>query len=152
MEKYSNLFNASGSSWPKIWKICTIEKNVYKHRHWELKLNTKTINPEIKSDEYEWFVMECIHADISAKSYTLKNSQANIFWKSIGKHIFLIFFFIFTLFYFTILYWFCHTLAWIHHGCIQAPNPESPSHLPPISSLWIIPMHQPQASCILYQT
>ena len=39
--------------------------------------------------------------------------------------------FIFTLFYFTILYWFCHTLTWIHHGCIRAPNPESPSHLPP---------------------
>ena len=39
--------------------------------------------------------------------------------------------FIFTLFYFTILYLFCHTLTWIHHGCIQAPNPESPSHLPP---------------------
>ena len=39
--------------------------------------------------------------------------------------------FIFTLFYFTVLYWFCHTLTWIHHRCIQAPNPESPSHLPP---------------------
>ena len=40
------------------------------------------------------------------------------------------FIFIFTLLYFTILYWFCHTLTWIHHGCIWAPNPESPSHLP----------------------
>ena len=40
-------------------------------------------------------------------------------------------FFVFTLFYFTILYWFCHTLTRIHHGCIQAPNPEPPSHLPP---------------------
>ena len=39
--------------------------------------------------------------------------------------------FIFTLLYFTILYWFCHTLTWIHHGCIWTPNPESPSHLPP---------------------
>ena len=37
--------------------------------------------------------------------------------------------FIFTLFYFTVLYWFCHTLTWICHGCIRAPNPESP--LPP---------------------
>ena len=37
----------------------------------------------------------------------------------------------FALFYFTILYWFCHTLTWIHHGCIQAPNPETPSQLPP---------------------
>ena len=40
-------------------------------------------------------------------------------------------FFFFFLLYFTILYWFCHTLTWIHHRCIQAPNPESPSHLPP---------------------
>ena len=45
--------------------------------------------------------------------------------------IFYFFNFIFTLFYFAILYWFCHTLTWIHHGCIQASNPESPSHLPP---------------------
>ena len=44
---------------------------------------------EIKSDEYEWFVLKCILADISAKSYTSKNSQANIFWKSIWKHIFI---------------------------------------------------------------
>ena len=29
-------------------------------------------------------------------------------------------------------------------------NPPPTSH--PISSLWIIPMHQPQASCILYRT
>ena len=41
------------------------------------------------------------------------------------------FFFFLTLFYFTVLYWFCHALTWIHHGCIQAPNPESPSHLAP---------------------
>ena len=39
--------------------------------------------------------------------------------------------FIFTLFHFTILYWFCHKLTWIHHGCIRALNPESPSNLPP---------------------
>ena len=30
--------------------------------------------------------------------------------------------FIFTSFYFTILYWFCHTLAWIHHGCTCDPK------------------------------
>ena len=49
--------------------------------------------------------------------------------------------FIFTLFYFTILYWFCHTLTWIRHGCIWAPNPESPSHLPPHT----IPLDHPRA-------
>ena len=42
------------------------------------------------------------------------------------------FYYYFVLYFtFTILYWFCHTLTWVHHGCIQAPNPESPSHLPP---------------------
>ena len=56
------------------------------------------------------------------------------------------FFFYFILLYNTVLL--CHTLTWIHHGCIQAPNPESPSHLPP----HIISLHQPQASCILYRT
>ena len=56
--------------------------------------------------------------------------------------------FIFTLFYFTILYWFCHTLTWIHHGCIRTPNPEFPSHLPP----HIIPLDHPHgpAPSILY--
>ena len=38
-------------------------------------------------------------------------------------------FFFFTLFYFTILYWFCHTLTWIHHGCMWVPKHEAP--LPP---------------------
>ena len=56
--------------------------------------------------------------------------------------------FIFTLFYFTILYSFCHTLTWIHHGCIRAPIPESPSHLPP----HIISLDHPHAPApsILY--
>ena len=56
--------------------------------------------------------------------------------------------FIFTLFYFTILYWFCHTLTWIHHGCIRTPNPESASHLPP----HIISLDHPHAPApsILY--
>ena len=56
--------------------------------------------------------------------------------------------FIFTLFYFRILYWFCHTLTWICHGCIRAPNPESPSHLPP----HIISLDHPHAPApsILY--
>ena len=60
------------------------------------------------------------------------------------------FFLIFTLFYFTILYWFCHTSTWIRHGCTWVPNPEPSSH--PIPSLWVVPVHQPQASCIMHQT
>ena len=46
------------------------------------------------------------------------------------KMIFVFFYFLFLL-YFTILYWFCHTLTWIHHGCICVPKHEPPSHLPP---------------------
>ena len=63
-------------------------------------------------------------------------------------HSIIIFFFFFTLFYFTILYWFCHTLTWIRHGCIRAPNPECPSHLPP----HIISLYHPHAPApsILY--
>ena len=54
--------------------------------------------------------------------------------------------------YFTILYWFCHTSTWIHHGCTRVPHPEPPSHLPPQPSLWVIPVHQPRASCIMHRT
>ena len=74
--------------------------------------------------------------------------RQNVYLVLLPIFYFYFFNFIFTLFYVTILHWFCHTLTWIHHGCIQAPNPESPSH--PISSLWIIPMHQPKhpVSCI----
>ena len=53
---------------------------------------------------------------------------------------------IFIFFYFTILYWFCHTSAWIRHGCTHVPHPEPPSHLPPHTiplgqdflKLWVI--------------
>ena len=61
---------------------------------------------------------------------------------------------IFALFYFTILYWFCHTLTWICHRCIRAPNPESPSHLPPhIISLDPSPCTSPKhpVSCIKHR-
>ena len=62
-----------------------------------------------------------------------------------------VFFFFFSL-YFALQYCigFCHTLTWISHGCTWVPNPEPPPTTHPISSLWIIPVHQPQASCILY--
>ena len=33
--------------------------------------------------------------------------------------------------YFAILNWFCHTSAWICHGCTSVPRPEPPSHLLP---------------------
>ena len=59
-------------------------------------------------------------------------------------------FFIFILFNFTILYWFCHISKWICHRYTCVPHPE-PSSLP-IPSLWVVPVHQPQASSIVHQT
>ena len=60
-------------------------------------------------------------------------------------------FFNFFFFYFTILYWFCHTSTCINHGHTHVPHPEPLTSLP-IPSLWVTPVHQPQASCILHQT
>ena len=54
--------------------------------------------------------------------------------------------------YFTILYWFCHTSTRICHGCTRVPHCEPPPSSLPVPSLWVISVHQPQASCILHQT
>ena len=57
-------------------------------------------------------------------------------------------------FYFTLLYNTVLVLPYIdmNHGVHEFPilNPPSTSHH--ISSLWIIPMHQPQECCILRLT
>ena len=68
------------------------------------------------------------------------------FWTVI--YIFLIYFILF--FNFTILYWFCHISKWICHRYTRVPHPE-PSSLP-ISSLWVVTVHQPQASSIVHRT
>ena len=54
------------------------------------------------------------------------------------------YFFNLILFIFTILYWFCHISKWICHRYTCVPHPE-PSSLP-IPSLWVVSVHQPQAS------
>ena len=52
----------------------------------------------------------------------------------------------------TILYWFCHTSTWIQHRCTRVPHPDPPPTSLPVPSLWVIPVHQPRASCIMHQT
>ena len=53
-------------------------------------------------------------------------------------------------FNFTILYWFCRISKWIRHRFTCVPHPE-PSSLS-IPSLWVVPVHQPQASSIVHRT
>ena len=51
---------------------------------------------------------------------------------------------------FTILYLFCHISTWICHRYTRVPHPE-PSSLP-VPSLWVVPVHEPQASSIVHWT
>ena len=43
---------------------------------------------------------------------------------------------------------FCHTLIWISHGFTCVPHSEPPSP----TSLWVIPVHQPWAACLMHWT
>ena len=71
---------------------------------------------------------------------------------NVRKHKYLQYIFLSFLFFFnfTILYWFCHISKWICHRYTRVPHPE-PSSLP-IPSLWVVPVHQPQASSIVHRT
>ena len=55
-------------------------------------------------------------------------------------------------FYFTILYWFCCTSTWICHRYTRVPHPETPPTSLPIPSLWVVPVHHPQASSVMHRT
>ena len=46
------------------------------------------------------------------------------------------------------MYWFCHTSTWIRHRYAHVPHPEPPPTSLPVPSLWVLPVHQPQASSI----
>ena len=61
-------------------------------------------------------------------------------------------FFLIWFFDFTILYWFCHISKWIRHRYTCVPHPEPCFPLLPIPSLWVVPVHQPQASSIVHWT
>ena len=65
-----------------------------------------------------------------------------------------LFYFYFFLLYFTLQYCIGFALHWHESttGVYKLPILFPPPTSHPISSLWIIPMHQPQASCILYWT
>ena len=94
---------------------------------------------------------EVIAVNMFSTVYFSNNKHPN------HKRFFLHFFFKFMYLFleancFTILYWFSHTLTWICHGCTCGPHPESPSTSRPIPSLWVIPVHQPRAPCIMHRT
>ena len=88
------------------------------------------------------------------ESWTVKKAECrriDAFELWCWRRLFFLFFF---LIYFTLQYFigFCHTWTWIHHGCTWVPNPEPPPTSLCIPYLWVISVHQPQASGILCRT
>ena len=114
---------------------------VTKSQAWLKRLSTRTFSSKLLSHP------GC-HTTLSSVSCTIQ-------YVVIGYpfYYFLKFYFYFILLYNTVL-----VLPYIDMNPPQVymssqswtPLPPPTSH--PISSLWIIPVHQPQASCILYRT
>ena len=65
-----------------------------------------------------------------------------------------LYFFLILIFYFTLQYCIGFGIYWHESatGVHELPNMNPPPTSHPVSSLQIIPVHQPQASCILHRT
>ena len=92
-----------------------------------------------------------IHPFSNSFQFLLRNHSSPLNPRGFFFHFLILFYFVlnFILFTFTILYWFCHISKWICHRYTCVPHPE-PSSLP-VPSLWVIPVHQPQASSIVHR-
>ena len=120
---------------------------LYRKDHIQGLMNPHCLTRWINNWMDEWIKgYHCIPKYL-LEAWNLRNSQCVILFY------FFYYFFLFLL-YFTLQYCIGFAIHWHEStmGVYKLPilNPPPTSH--PISSLWIIPMHQPQASCILYQT
>ena len=97
------------------------------------------------SQEAPDYMCQCIRKQFNQASVTVEGKKKKILFFNVF-HLFILFLF----FNFTILYWFCHISTWIRHRYTCVPHLE-PSSLP-VPSLWVIPVHQPQASSIVHRT
>ena len=86
------------------------------------------------------------------KEYTdIHRDTYIIYFEFIQLYFYFFYFLNFILFLnFTILYWFCQISKWIRHRYTCVPHPE-PSSLP-VPSLWVVPVHQSQASSMVHRT
>ena len=99
------------------------------------------------SQEAPDYMCQCIRKQFNQASVTVEGKKKKFF-------LFLCFssfyFILFLFFNFTILYLLCHISTWVCHRNKRVPHPE-PSSLP-IPSLWVIPVHHPQASSTVHRT